>query len=146
MSFNLYSNQLYLYTPCHLYFHPAFITSRIVFILIIIIIIVIIIIRYLINQFSQLRRSENDQSRNSQFVGFIVLQLRCNQNDILDYLSSTVQLCKFPSRWQEIFKKPFGPFLIYIKDGVSQDRNFLRLRCHLCISDEDYNVCRKLSF
>ena len=61
-----------------------------------IIIIVIIIIRYLINQLSQLRRSENDQSSNIQFVGSIVLWLRCNQNDILDYLSSTVQLCKFP--------------------------------------------------
>ena len=54
-----------------------------------------------------------------EIFSLLVLQLRCNQNDILDYLSSTVQLCKFPSRWQEIFKKPFGPFLIYIKDGVS---------------------------
>ena len=96
MSFNLYSNQVYLYHLCHLYFYPAFLTSRIVFILIIIIIIVIIIMRYLINQLSQLRRSENDQSSNIQFVGSIVLWLRCHQNDILNYLSSTVQLCKFP--------------------------------------------------
>ena len=71
MSFNLCNNQLYLYHHCHLYFHPAFLTSRIVFILIIIIIIVIIIIRYLINQLSLLR-SENDQSRNIQFVRSIV--------------------------------------------------------------------------
>ena len=71
MNFNLCNNQLYLYHHCHLYFHPAFLTSRTVFILIIIIIIVIILIRYLINQLLQLRRSENDQSRNIQFVGSI---------------------------------------------------------------------------
>ena len=37
--------------------------------------------------------------------------------------------------------------LIYIMDGISKDTNFLLLRCHLLwISNEEYNVCRKLSF
>ena len=43
MSFNLFSNQLYLHCHYHIYFY-LLITSRIVFILIIIIIIIVIII------------------------------------------------------------------------------------------------------
>ena len=37
-------------------------------------------------------------------------QLRCNQNDMLDYRSSAVLqskviICKFPSSWRQIFEK-----------------------------------------
>ena len=40
----------------------------------------------------------------------LLAQLRCNQNDMLDYRSiaaplSKVIVCKFPSSWRQIFEK-----------------------------------------
>ena len=37
----------------------------------------------------------------------LLIQLRCNQNDMLDYTSSAVKVitCKFPQTWRQIFEK-----------------------------------------
>ena len=71
----------------------------------------------------------------------LALQLCCNQNDILDYRSGTEfynQKRSYANSHQvggkslEILNS-----LIYIKDGISQDRDFLLLQCHLWIWDEE---------